>query len=143
MGGGRRRGKIKGSTWNQEWGGRAAALSRREREQRSSPPTCVFPTAAPHLFFFFVVCARAAATPTHRFPSAMAASSDLRRRLSRSRSLEYDISKLPAAGGEVLASNAAPAPCGRPRDAAGHAFHAFALRQAGVVGERVGGGGGV
>jgi hypothetical protein len=65
----------------------------------------------------------------------MAASAGLTRRMSRSRSLEYDITKLPPAGGEVLASCAAPAPCGRSRDAAGHAFHAFALRQAGVIGK--------
>ena len=49
-----------------------------------------------------------------------AATGGLQRRMSRSRSLEYDISKLPAAGSEVVAGHAAPAPCGRSRDACFH-----------------------
>ena len=49
------------------------------------------------------------------------------------RRIEYDASLVPSAGLEVCSEFAAPAKLNN-KDAAGHAFHAFALRQAGHVG---------
>lgn len=47
--------------------------------------------------------------------------------------IEYDPSLIPAEGSQVSCEFAAPAKLNN-KDAAGHAFHAFALRQAGHVG---------
>ncbi len=48
--------------------------------------------------------------------------------------IAYDAALIPAEGSEICAQLAAPAKH-QNKDAAGHAFHAFALRQAGHVGE--------
>ena len=48
--------------------------------------------------------------------------------------IAYDATLIPAEGSEICAQLAAPAKH-QNKDAAGHAFHAFALRQAGHVGE--------
>ena len=48
--------------------------------------------------------------------------------------IAYDATLVPAEGSEICAQLAAPAKH-QNKDAAGHAFHAFALRQAGHVGE--------
>ena len=53
---------------------------------------------------------------------------------SRSLSLEYPLDLIPAGGSEVVRSSAAPIKH-ENKDAAGHYFHEFALRQAGVVGK--------
>jgi len=62
---------------------------------------------------------------------AASAGASLRRSMSRSRSLEYDPAKGAGGAPTVFQSNAAPVPCGRGKDAAGFAFHDFALRQRG------------
>ena len=54
---------------------------------------------------------------------------------SRSLSLEYPLDLIPAGGSEVVRGSAAPIKH-ENKDAAGHFFHEFALRQAGVVGEQ-------
>jgi hypothetical protein len=48
--------------------------------------------------------------------------------------LEYDVKLVPAGGVEIIASSAAPVKH-VGKDAAGHKFHEFALRQRGVFGE--------
>jgi len=48
--------------------------------------------------------------------------------------LEYDAKLIPAGGVEIIASSAAPVKH-IGKDAAGHKFHEFALRQRGVFGE--------
>ena len=53
---------------------------------------------------------------------------------SRSLSLEYPLDLIPAGGSEVVRGSAAPIKH-ENKDAAGHYFHEFALRQAGVVGK--------
>ena len=50
--------------------------------------------------------------------------------------LEYDVTLVPAGGTQVIASSAAPVKH-VGKDAAGHKFHEFALRQRGVFGEHL------
>ena len=51
-------------------------------------------------------------------------------------SLKHDPQLIPAGGYEVLASLAAPVK-NWGKDAAGHRFHEYALRQAGLFGEQL------
>ena len=53
---------------------------------------------------------------------------------SRSLSLEYPLELIPVGGSEVVRGSTAPIKH-ENKDAAGHYFHEFALRQAGVVGK--------
>jgi hypothetical protein len=50
-------------------------------------------------------------------------------------SLEYNITDVPPNGSSVLCCLAAPVKHGN-KDAAGHSFHEYALRQSGLLGER-------
>lgn len=102
------------------------------------------------LFFFFFkmdvatrtkkILARSFFSPTFVKPMSRASfsrssSSGAAMKPSRSLSLEYPLDLIPVGGSEVVRGSAAPIKH-ENKDAAGHYFHEFALRQAGVVGKR-------
>lgn len=71
---------------------------------------------------------RAATTPVTSGLARMAV------KVRELRRLQYDPALVPGEGSEVCCEFAAPAKR-EGKDAAGHAFHAFALKQSGFVGE--------
>ena len=110
----------------------------------------VFGISGPARIFFFFFWQRSRSKPLpHNFREAFLLVSKKRRRRkkknsmaatrsssgamkpSRSLSLEYPLDLIPAGGSEVVCATAAPIKH-ENKDAAGHIFHAFALRQSGV-----------
>ena len=50
------------------------------------------------------------------------------------RYVKYDATLVPTGGVEVVGCLAAPIKCSAAKEAAGHPFHQYALRQAGLLG---------